>query len=337
MKIILALLLAVGVMACHERAGVVEKAYPGMSWIPGGAYRMGGVDAEAKPDEYPTHFVTVRGFWMDTTEVTNGQFAAFVQATGYITTAEKKPDWNELKEQLPPGAAKPDDSVLVAGSMVFTPPDHAVPLDDYSQWWSWSKGADWKHPQGPGSDIRGKEQYPVVQVSWDDAQAYCRWAGKRLPTEAEWEFAARGGLKDKVYSWGDEPVGVGQPKGNFWDGHFPDRNTEADHFARLAPVASFPANGYGLYDMAGNVWEWCADYYSSIYYRQADLPGGISNPTGPTRPYDPEAPFAMERVIRGGSFLCNDAYCSGYRVSCRMKSTEDSGLEHLGFRCVRDK
>jgi sulfatase modifying factor 1 len=335
MKIILGFLLVVGFWSCHERVGIAGGG--GMVWIPGGTYRMGGNDAEVKPDEYPIHAVTLKGFWMDTAEVTNEQFAAFVTATGYITTAEKKPDWNELKQQLPPGSAKPDDSVLVAGSMVFTPPDHAVPLDDYSQWWSWSKGADWKHPQGPGSDLRGKEHYPVVQVSWDDAQAYCRWAGKRLPTEAEWEFAARGGLKDKPYSWGEEPVGSGKPKGNFWDGHFPDRNTGADHFAGLAPVASFPPNGYGLYDMAGNVWEWCADFYSSIYYQQTDQPGGMTNPMGPERPYDPEAPFAMERVIRGGSFLCNDAYCSGFRVSCRMKSTEDSGLEHLGFRCVKDK
>jgi formylglycine-generating enzyme len=364
MKITLPFLLSLVFLACRERAGAPvfcnvpsaesitghlltrqeltsgwedRTGHPGMVWVAGGVYRMGSDGPDAKADEYPIHTVAVKGFWMDEAEVTNAQFAAFVEATGYVTTAEKKPNWNELKKQLPPDAAKPDDSVLVPGAMVFTPQDHPVSLDDYRQWWSWVTGADWKHPKGPASGIRGKEGYPVVQVSWEDAEAYCRWAGKRLPTEAEWEFAARGGLREKMYSWGDEPDEVGKPKGNFWDGHFPDHNTGADHFAGLAPVASFPPNGYGLYDMAGNVWEWCTDYYSSVYYQETELPEGISDPAGPDRPYDPEQPYALERVIRGGSFLCNDVYCSGFRVSCRMKSTEDSGMEHLGFRCVCDK
>ncbi|MBS1660269.1 MAG: formylglycine-generating enzyme family protein, partial [Bacteroidetes bacterium] len=286
---------------------------------------------EAQPDEYPKHTVTVNGFWMDKTEVTNAQFAAFVKATGYITTAERKPDWEQLKKQLPPGTAKPDPSLLVAASLVFTPPDHPISLDDYGQWWSWKKGANWKQPQGPGSNIKGKDNYPVVQISWYDAMAYCKWAGKSLPTEAEWEFAARGGLSDNVYPWGNEKVNTGSAKGNFWDGHFPDHNTETDHYYHTAPVASFPSNGYGLFDMAGNVWEWCSDYYNHEYYHES---GGLNNPKGPSKSYDPDEPYATKRVIRGGSFLCNDSYCSGYRVSRRMKSTEDSGLEHLGFRCV---
>jgi formylglycine-generating enzyme required for sulfatase activity len=309
-----------------------QSPHPGMVWIPGGSFRMGADNGQAQPDEYPKHTVTVSGFWIDRTEVTNAQFAAFVRATGYITTAEKAPDWNELKHQLPPGTPRPDDSLLVAASLVFVPSDHPVDLDDYAQWWAWKKGANWRHPHGPGSNIRGKENYPVVHVSWYDAAAYCKWAHKRLPTEAEWEFAARGGLTDKVYPWGNEPVTDGPARGNFWEGHFPDRNTAADHYYYTAPVGSFAANGYGLVDMAGNVWEWCADYYKDSYYKE--LPPDVKDPHGPSASYDPDEPFAKKRVIRGGSFLCNESYCTGYRVSRRMKSTEDSGMEHLGFRCV---
>lgn len=318
--------------------GVAVKSdpkHPGMVWIRGGAYRMGGDNAQAQPDEYPKHSVTVNNFWMDKTEVTNAQFAAFVKATGYVTTAERKPDWEQLKKDLPPGTPKPDESLLVPASLIFAPPSHPVPLDDYSQWWAWKQGASWKQPEGPGSSLKGKENYPVVQVSWEDAMAYCKWAGKRLPTEAEWEFAARGGLKDNVYPWGNEEVQHGKHKGNFWDGHFPDKNTEEDQFYFTAPVGSFFPNGYGLYDMAGNVWEWCADYYDYNYYKQ--VPDGTKDPKGPSKSYDPDEPFARKRVIRGGSFLCNESYCTGYRVSRRMKTTEDSGLEHLGFRCVSDK
>jgi formylglycine-generating enzyme required for sulfatase activity len=314
-----------------------RAAHPGMVWIPGGRFRMGADNTQAQPDEYPKHTVTVSGYWIDRTEVTNAQFAAFVKATGYITTAERKPDWEEMRQQLPPGTQKPDESLLVAASLVFSPPDHPVPLDDYSQWWSWKKGASWRHPHGPGSDLKGKANYPVVHISWYDAEAYCHWAHRRLPTEAEWEYAARGGLTDKIYPWGDEAVNTGKQKGNFWEGHFPDKNMAADHYYYTAPVGSFAPNGYGLYDMAGNVWEWCADYYNNTYYSTCNLPGGIANPKGPARSYDPDEPYAKKRVIRGGSFLCNESYCSGYRVSRRMKNTEDSGTEHVGFRCVSDK
>jgi formylglycine-generating enzyme len=311
-------------------------SHKGMVWIKTGTYMMGGDNQQAAADEYPKHKVTVNGFWMDATTVTNAQFAKFVKATGYITTAERKPDWNQLKKQLPPGTPKPDDSVLVAASLVFDPPKHAVDLNDYTQWWAWKKGADWKHPHGIGSSIKGKDNYPVVHISWYDAVAYSKWAGKRLPTEAEWEWAARGGLQNKIYPWGNEPVDAGKPKANTWQGHFPDNNTVKDKFYGLAPVGSFAPNGYGLYDMAGNVWEWCADYYNNKYYQTINKPEGVENPKGPNNSYDPDEPYAKKRVIRGGSFLCNESYCTGYRVSRRMKSTEDSGMEHLGFRCVEN-
>lgn len=306
-----------------------------MVWIPGGTYMMGADNKQASPDEYPKHKVTVDGFWMDVTEITNAQFAKFVKATGYITTAEQKPDWQVLKKQLPPGTPKPPDSLLVPASLVFVPSKKAVALNDYSQWWQWKKGASWKHPHGPGSDLTGKDNYPVVHVSYYDALAYCKWAGKRLPTEAEWEWAARGGLTNNIYPWGNENINAGKPKANTWEGNFPYRNTQKDNYYYTAPVGSFAANGYGLYDMAGNVWEWCADYYDYRYYHTQNVKG-VKNPVGPQKAYDPDEPLAPKRVVRGGSFLCNESYCTGYRVSRRMKTTEDSGMEHLGFRCVQN-
>jgi len=311
-----------------------NSSYTGMVKIPGGDYLMGAGDKEGRPDEYPQHAVHVDGFLMDATEVTNTMFTQFVKATGYVTTAERTPDWEELKKQLPPGTPKPADSLLVAASLVFTPPAHPVQLNDVSQWWQWVKGASWKHPEGPGSTIKGKENFPVVQVSWDDAMAYAKWAGKRLPTEAEWEWAARAGLTNQPYTWGSEPVDKGQPKANVWQGHFPDRNTVADGYARVAPVQSFAANAYGLYDMAGNVWEWCSDWYRSDYYTQTAAKKLI-NPSGPAASYDPDEPTVPKRVVRGGSFLCHASYCASYRVSARMKTSPDTGLEHTGFRCVK--
>ncbi len=313
-----------------------EASHEGMVWIEGGTFTMGATDNEGRPDEYPAHEVKVDGFWMDSHEVTNGQFRKFVEATGYVTIAERKPDWEEMKKQLPPGTPKPPDSVLVPGSLVFSPPDHAVPLNNPARWWKWVPGANWKHPEGPGSSIKGKDNYPVIQVAWEDAKAYAKWAGKRLPTEAEWEYAARGGLIDNKYPWGNENPEKGKPKANTWQGNFPNINTDWDRFIALAPVKSFAPNGYGLYDMAGNVWEWCSDWYDANYYKT--LAGKLTtNPQGPEKSYDPMSPTIPMHVIRGGSFMCNKSYCKGYRVTSRMMSSPDSGLENLGFRCVTSK
>lgn len=277
----------------------------GMVWIPGGEFTMGSDHPMARADERPPRRVSVRGFWMDATEVTNAQFAEFVRATGYVTVAERPVDWDRLKVQLPPGTPRPDESRLQPGSLVFTPPSGPVDLDRHEQWWSWVPGADWRHPRGPGSSIDGRADEPVVHVCLDDAEAYARWAGKRLPTEAEWEFAARGGIDGALNVWGNEPIDPS--RANTWQGHFPDRNTAEDGYVGAAPVGSFPANGWGLFDMAGNVWEWCSD---------------VSHDGS--------------HAVRGGSFLCSDEYCSSYRPSARMFQTPDTATEHQGFRCVRD-
>jgi formylglycine-generating enzyme required for sulfatase activity len=299
----------------------VGRETNGMMWIPSGTFWMGSEDGS--PNEKPVHQVTVSGFWMDKTEVTNEQFEKFVKATGYLTIAERKPDAKDF-----PGA---DPQMLVPGAVVFTPPDHPVKLDNPMLWWTYSPGANWRHPDGPGSDIQGKEKFPVVQVAWQDAAAYAKWAGKRLPTEAEWEHAARGGLDREPYVWGREKFPENRRMANIWDGEFPVKNTGADGWKETAPVGSFPPNGYGLFDMAGNVWEWCADWYSDDYYsRSPEL-----NPQGPTEAHDPEEPTVPKRVIRGGSYLCSDAYCRGYRPSARMKASADTGLSHTGFRCVK--
>jgi formylglycine-generating enzyme required for sulfatase activity len=312
-----------------------DTSLTGMVLIPGGTFQMGGDNEQASADEYPKHKVIVDSFYMDITEVTNAQFQKFIDATGYITTAERKPDWDELKKTVPPGTPKPPDSVLVAASLVFKPSNGPVDLNNYSQWWSWVAGANWKHPEGPGSNIAGKENYPVVHVSWDDAMAYCKWAGKRLPTEAEWEYAARGGLINNIYPWGNEHVNTGSPKTNSWEGKFPYLNEQKDGNIKAAPVKSYNCNTYGLFDMAGNAWEWCSDWYDYNYYKT--LEGKITlNPKGSAKSFDPEEPHTAKRSLRGGSFLCNDAYCSGYRVARRMKSTPDTGLEHTGFRCVKN-
>jgi formylglycine-generating enzyme required for sulfatase activity len=310
-------------------------SHEGMVWIPGGTYLMGAQDQDGREDEYPQHQVKVSGFWMDATEVTNTQFRKFVEATGYVTTAEIAPDWNELSKQLPPGTPKPHDSLLVPASLVFVKQPPGAGLGDPSIWWSWKKGANWRHPQGAGTDLKGKDNHPVVHVSFDDAVAYCKWAGKRLPTEAEWEFAARGG-KTTVYPWGDEPVESGKPKANSWQGKFPGVNTVWDKFPGAAPVKSFAANPFGLFDMAGNVWEWCADWYRDDYYASVSNQL-LQDPQGPSTSYDPQEPTVPKKVVRGGSFLCNDSYCKGYRVTSRMKTATDTGLEHTGFRCVSNR
>ena len=307
----------------------------GMVWVPSGNFVRGTEGQQSRSDEGPEHEVFVSGFWMDQTEVTNDEFAAFVADTQYVTTAELAPEWEEIKKELPPGTPKPPDSILQAASLVFVPTQSSVDLNAFENWWKWQPKADWKHPKGPMSSIEGKGDHPVVHISWYDAQAYAKWAGKRLPTEAEWEWAARGGDPKAIYPWGEEPLGEGKPKANTWEGAFPYENIQRDFFFYTAPVASFEPNPYGLYDMAGNVWEWCSDWYDYKYY-QSFLEEAAENPKGPKASFDPFQPYLKQKVMRGGSFLCNDAYCSGYRVAARMKSSPDTGLQHTGFRLVKD-
>jgi sulfatase modifying factor 1 len=307
----------------------------GMVWIPGGEFSMGAQDApdmnavgmQATRDSRPIHRVYVDGFFMDKTDVTNAQFAAFVKATGYVTIAEKTPTAEEF-----PGA--PPEN-LYAGSVVFSPPNHAVSLNDHFQWWKYVKGANWRHPTGSNSSIKGKENFPVVQVAYADAEAYANWAHKRLPTEAEWEFAARGGISGKPYVWGEKFKPNGKWMANTFQGEFPYKDTGADGFAGLAPVAQYAANPYGLYDMAGNVWQWTSDWYRPDYYYQLADAGGVArNPKGPDTPFDPGEPNDRKKVHRGGSFLCTDQYCSRYMVGTRGKGEISTGTSHLGFRCV---
>jgi formylglycine-generating enzyme required for sulfatase activity len=311
-----------------------ERAAPGpapegMVWVPGGVYWRGS-DARSHRDARPRHLIEVDGFWMDATAVTNAQFDRFVKASGYVTVAERTPTAQDF-----PGAPAGN---LVAGSVVFTPPKGPVPLDNHFRWWRYVKGASWRHPEGPQSDLRGRAKHPVVQVAWEDAVAYARWAGKRLPTEAEFEFAARGGLDRKRYAWGDQLKPGGKWMANIWQGRFPYENTAEDGYRATAPVGSFPANGYGLHDTAGNVWEWCSDWYQQDYYSK--LAAGqqpVRNPQGPDHSFDPSEPGTAKRVMRGGSYLCTDEYCTAYEAGARGKGAPDSGTNHVGFRCVMTK
>ena len=313
-----------------------KPAPEGMVWIPGGEFSMGslangGGSCEmpmASNDTEPVHRVRVDGFWMDRTTVTNEEFEKFVKATGYVTVAERTP----TKEEFP--TAPPEN--LVAGSTVFTPTDGPVPLDNMFQWWRYEKGANWRHPTGPESDIIGREKFPVVHIAYADAEAYTKWADKRLPTEAEWEFAARGGRAGEVYTWGNELKPGGKWMANIYQGRFPIKDNGDDGFAGIAPVAQFPANGYGLYDMAGNVWEWCSDWYRpDTYALRAQFGVPVRNPQGPDTPIDPAEPTEKKRVHRGGSFLCTDQYCTRYMVGTRGKGEVSTGSNHLGFRCVK--
>jgi formylglycine-generating enzyme len=308
----------------------------GMVIIPSGSFQMGGRSDQASEDEFPKHEVIISSFYMDVKEVTNKQFREFVKSTGYITIAERDIDWEEIKKQVPPGTPKPPDSILRAGSLVFHATNGPVNLRDYSKWWRWTIGANWLHPEGPDSAISDRMDHPVVHIAFDDAVAYAKWAGKRLPTEAEWEWAASGGNNENKYPWGNDPIEAATDKANFWQGLFPYQNFGSDGYLGTAPVGSFPANNYGLYDMAGNVWEWCQDKYDIDSYSKDQQKGSVTNPSGSIEYNDPREPFTPKHVIRGGSFLCNDSYCSGYRISRRMSSSKDSGLCHTGFRCVMD-
>jgi sulfatase modifying factor 1 len=318
-----------------NHAGPPDKTPEGMTWIPGGEFSMGANDPpdmddvgmKGTTDGRPIHRVYVDGFFMDKTDVTNAEFAKFVKATNYVTVAERKP----RQEDYP--NAPPEN--LVAGSVVFAPPDHPVPLNDHFQWWSYVRGADWRHPEGPSSNIKGKDAYPVVQVAYEDALAYAKWAGKRLPTEAEWEFAARGGLSGKPFVWGDDFRPNNKWMANTHQGHFPNHDTGEDGFVGLAPVAKYPPNQYGLYDMAGNVWQWTTDWYRPDYYKQLAENGSVArNPQGPETAFDPAEPREPKKVHRGGSYLCTDQYCSRYIVGTRGKGEVSTGTNHLGFRCV---
>jgi formylglycine-generating enzyme required for sulfatase activity len=306
-----------------------------MRWVPSGEFTMGTDSDLGWPDERPAHRVRVDGFWIDEHEVTNAEFGRFVASTGYVTTAERPPDLKAIMAQVPPGTPPPPPESLVPGSLVFHLTDGPVPLDNVAQWWRWTPGASWRHPEGPGSDLAGRQDHPVIHVSWDDAVAYSRWVGKRLPTEAEWEYAARGGLAGQPYAWGDAAPGAGGHwQANIWQGVFPSCDTAADGHAGTAPVKSYPPNGFGLYDMAGNVWEWCADWYRRDLYRIRSSPGAVVSPSGPERSEDPANPYTPLRVQRGGSFLCNDSYCSRYRPSARHGCSPDTGMSHVGFRCA---
>lgn len=300
----------------------IEKDTAKMVFIEGGSFQMG---SSQFTDAQPVHRVHVSSFYMDTHEVTNNQFARFVQATHYVTVAERP-----LNPKDYPGV--PVDK-LVPGSGVFTPPSYPVPLNNPMAWWSYVPGANWRHPKGPATSIEGKGDLPVVQVCYEDCEAYAKWAGKRLPTEAEWEYAARAGHHFEDYYWGKERRPGGQFMANNFQGHFPDQNTKADGYDELAPVESYPASGFGLFDMEGNAWEWCSDFYRPDYYASSP----INNPQGPKDSYDPEEPGLVKRVQRGGSFLCSDEYCIRYKAGSRGKGEPTSASNNLGFRLVRDK
>jgi formylglycine-generating enzyme required for sulfatase activity len=306
-----------------------------MVWIPGGEFIMGTNEVDAYDSEKPAHTVRVNGFWMDATEVTNAEFKKFVGATGYVTVAERTPEWEELKKQLPPNTPPPDPKDLVPASLVYIQPKSKVSTEDVTQWWNWVPGANWKNPSGPGSDIKDKMNLPVVHIAYEDALAYCKWSGKRLPTEAEWEFAARNCLSKKRYAWGDELRPDGKIMANTWQGVFPDKDKAEDGFAGVAPVKKFEPNCYGLYDMIGNVWEWTSDWFDAGAYLKSAAGKITDNPKGPSKSNDPDEPYSIKRVVKGGSFLCAENYCLNYRPSARRGQAYDSGTSNIGFRCVK--
>jgi formylglycine-generating enzyme len=316
-------------MASLPEVEVTNQVRSNMVLIPGGTFRMGS-DSHY-PEEAPAHRVTVSGFWMDRAPVTNREFRQFVEATGHVTFAEIPPDPKDYPGALP--------HMLYAGSLVFQSPGHPVALNDWSQWWSFLKGADWRHPYGPASNIDGLDDHPVVHVAYSDALAYARWAGKELPTEAQWEFAARGGLEDVEYAWGTEFAPGGKQMANTWQGNFPSNNDLLDGYARTSPIGVFPANGYALHDMIGNVWEWTSDWYSMKHQPDAKKSCCIpQNPRGglEVASIDTCNPAIRipRKVLKGGSHLCAPNYCRRYRPAARHAEPIDTSASHVGFRCV---
>jgi formylglycine-generating enzyme len=308
---------------------VAEAFHSNMLWIPGGVFRMGS--DQHYPEEAPSHLVAVDGFWIDRTPVTNREFRRFVNATGHVTFAEIAPAAKDYPGAMP--------HMLKAGSLVFTPPKSAVDLSHWSQWWNFKFGADWRRPYGPRSSISGLDDHPVVHVAYRDAEAYAAWTGKALPTEVEWEFAARGGLDGAEYVWGNEFTPGGKHMANTWQGEFPRENQKADGWARTSPVGTFPPNGYGLYDTVGNVWEWTTDFWSSRH--PADAPKTCCVPQNPhggpeADSYDPCQPEIRipRKVLKGGSHLCAPNYCRRYRPAARHAEAVDTSTSHIGFRCV---
>ncbi|MDA9339591.1 formylglycine-generating enzyme family protein [Polaribacter sp.] len=314
----------------------ILKVPEGMVWVNGKTFLQGAKNSDnyAMPREKPAHTVTVDGFYIDITEVTNKQFKKFVDATDYITIAERKIDWEEMKKQLPANTPKPDDAILQPGSLIFNKSVNAVVnMGNYGQWWIWKTGANWKHPEGPKSTIDGKDNYPVVHVAYEDAMAYCKWANRRLPTEAEWESAAQGANSNVIFTWGNDPT-VLDANANTWQGVFPTKNDSKDGFEFISPVKSYSENSIGLFDMTGNVWELTSDLFHVNYYQQLDISKPILNPTGAEKSYSPSNPYQVEYVMKGGSFLCHASYCASFRISAKMGVSIDSGSDHVGFRTV---
>jgi len=312
------------------------KAPKGMVWVAQKTFLQGAKDGDtyAMPREKPAHQVKVDGFFIDTHEVTNNQFKDFVNATNYITIAERPIDWEEMKKNLPPNTPKPADSILQPGSLIFNKEaKNVVSMENYTQWWKWKIGADWKHPEGPESSIENKDNFPVVHIALEDALAYCKWANRRLPTEAEWESAAQGNLQNATFTWGNNPKELNK-NANTWQGQFPVKNESLDGFEFISPIKSYPPNSIGLYDMLGNVWEMTSDLFNVNYYQTIDGSKVLNNPSGAEQSYSPGNPFQTEIIIKGGSFLCHDSYCASFRISAKMGTTFDSASDHVGFRTV---
>ena len=320
----------------EKKEKIAVKTPENMIWVAGKTFLQGAkeTDTYAMPREKPAHEVTVDGFFMDITEVTNKQFKEFVAATKYITVAERKIDWEEMKAQLPADTPKPHDSILQPGSLIFNKKVNAVVnMENYAQWWTWKIGADWKHPEDPESNIDGKDNFPVVHIALEDALAYCKWANRRLPTEAEWEAAAQGKNTDAIFTWGNDKT-ILDANANTWQGTFPSKNESVDGFEFISPVKSYPANSIGLFDMAGNVWEITSDLFNVNHYKEIDISKPIINPKGASKSYSPSNPYQVEHVMKGGSFLCHESYCASFRISAKMGVAIDSGSDHVGFRTV---